>query len=40
VNVVSVDAAGAQPRRIAADLVDFLDGAVTSEASTEPQLPR
>ena len=40
VNVASVDAAGAQPRRIAADLVDFLDGAVTSEAPTEPQLPR
>ena len=33
VNVASIDAAGAQPRRIAADLVDYLDAAVTS-AST------
>jgi hypothetical protein len=40
VNVASIDAAGAQPRRIAAGLVDFLDAAVTSTPATEPQLPR
>ena len=40
VNVASVDAAAAQPRRIAADLVDYLDGAVTSTAPIDPRLPR
>jgi hypothetical protein len=39
VNVASLDAAGAQPRRIAADLVDFLDAAVTSAPTPEPRLP-
>jgi hypothetical protein len=40
VNVGSIDAAGAQPRRIAADLVDYLDAAVTSAPTPEPRLPR
>jgi hypothetical protein len=40
VDVASVDVAGAQPGRIAADLVDYLDGAMTSATPTEPQLPR
>ena len=39
VNVASIDAAGAQPRRIAADLVEYLDAAVTSASTPEPRLP-
>ena len=40
VNVASIDAAGAQPRRIAADLGEFLDAAVTSAPTNQPRLPR
>lgn len=39
-NVAAIDAAGAQSRRIAADLVEFLDAAVTSATTPDPQLPR
>ena len=39
VNVASIDAAGAQPRRIAADLVHYLDAAVTSATTAEPRQP-
>lgn len=38
-NVASIDAPGAQPRRIAADLVGFLDASVTSASTPEPRLP-
>jgi hypothetical protein len=40
VDVAAIDAAGAQPRRIAADLAGFLDAAVTSTPTPEPRLPR
>jgi hypothetical protein len=40
VNVAVIDAAGAQPRRIATDLVGFLDAAVTSAPTADPRLPR
>jgi hypothetical protein len=40
VNVATADAAGAQPRRIADGLVEFLDAAMTSAPMPEPRLPR